>query len=482
MLGILLAIQEQIGKGKGDTVHVDLRLDTAERVIDLDDDVTDALAAASRLEQFRAQSYSHQREYAQWIAGAKRPETRQARVAKMLELLAEGKRLGGCWPPPGLRSSGALRDEVWRVDALWLVTTSTAQVAGLLRPPADVFFETTVELGPLTTRTQRELLRRRLDDPDSASSTEVISIAAESAGGQPRRLLEVARELAAEPTVGGARLNTGRGLKARTAALAKCSRPARMLAQELEALGWVSASDERLLSRMGWTRPRVVQVIAELEGGGLVEMREENTGRGRPRKLYRLTPAADFSRATHRRRTPGIAMTVKIWRSCTTAERSTRRPAPGAFRHPRAVRHDDRHARLRAGAGRSSAPDRTGDAGRNQRCGKIERHRGHPAPVGGGPGSAADPGRGGTPRGRRRSGRLRHLVQVVSRLVQLSQPDRGKQARRIEQETQPKFNLPRRAIIRARRQIDVDIPRGCLNRRCCAQQHADRNRRDRKLR
>jgi hypothetical protein len=194
----------------------------------------------------------------------------------------------------GAEVFGALRDELWRVDALWLVTTSTAQVAGLLRAPADVFFETRVQLDPLSDEDARELLRRRLDEPDSASSTQVVSIAAESAGGLPRRLLEVARELVAEPTVGGARLNTGRGLKARSAALAKMSRPARMLAQELEALGWVSASDERLLNRMGWTRPRVVQVIAELESGGLVEMREENTGRGRPRKLYRLVPAADF--------------------------------------------------------------------------------------------------------------------------------------------------------------------------------------------
>jgi predicted ArsR family transcriptional regulator len=70
-----------------------------------------------------------------------------------------------------------------------------------------------------------------------------------------------------------------------------------MLASELEALGWASASDERLLTRMGWTRPRVVQVVAELESRGLVQMREENTGRGRPRKLYRLTPAAEFTGA-----------------------------------------------------------------------------------------------------------------------------------------------------------------------------------------
>jgi hypothetical protein len=34
---------------------------------------------------------------------------------------------------------------------------------------------------------------------------------------------------------------------------------------------------------------------------------------------------------------------------------------------------------------------------------------------------------------------VRHLVQVVSRLVQLTEPDHGKRARRIESETQPKF-------------------------------------------
>src|SRR5450631_2879817 len=40
----------------------------------------------------------------------------------------------------GAEVFGALRDELWQVDARWLVTTSTAQAAGLLRPPADVFF------------------------------------------------------------------------------------------------------------------------------------------------------------------------------------------------------------------------------------------------------------------------------------------------------------------------------------------------------
>ena len=199
---------------------------------------------------------------------------------------------------------GALRDELWQVGVQWLVSTSTAQSASLVRAPADVFFETRIQLGPLGVEEATELLRRRLDDPDRAGSRaagggadqleDLIRTAVGSGRDTPRRLLEVVRELSAEPAVGGLGLTTVTGLRSRTAALERLGRPARMLAQELDALGWAGASDERLLARVGWTRPRVVQVIAELEREGLVQMREENTGRGRPRKLYRLTPAAEF--------------------------------------------------------------------------------------------------------------------------------------------------------------------------------------------
>ena len=220
---------------------------------------------------------------------------------------------------------GALRDELWELDARWLVTTSTAQVGGWVRPPAEVFFETRVDLGPLSEQDAAELLRRRIEpgdlggeaspaeliaavpqnaadpaadtvtDPAADAVTQtVIDTVTDAARETPRRLLELARELGAGSTVGGARLNALAGLEARAAAVAQLTRPARMLAQELEASGWSSASDERLLARVGWTRPRVIQVMAELEDRGLVDMREESTGRGRPRKLYRLKPPAEF--------------------------------------------------------------------------------------------------------------------------------------------------------------------------------------------
>ena len=53
----------------------------------------------------------------------------------------------------GFETFGAWRDELWQqLDALWLVTTSTAQVSGLVRAPADVFFETRLQLGALRRR------------------------------------------------------------------------------------------------------------------------------------------------------------------------------------------------------------------------------------------------------------------------------------------------------------------------------------------
>ena len=40
---------------------------------------------------FSSLSYSHKKKYVDWITEAKRPETRQAHIQKMLKLLAERK-------------------------------------------------------------------------------------------------------------------------------------------------------------------------------------------------------------------------------------------------------------------------------------------------------------------------------------------------------------------------------------------------------
>lgn len=202
----------------------------------------------------------------------------------------------------GAQLFGALRDEVWQLGALWLVTTTPAQALDLVRPPADVFFETRVTLDALDGPEVADLLRRRLDPGSAAASgepsidpAELVDAVLAGRPDTPRRALEAAREWVTNPGVGPSGLTVAQEHRARAEALENVSRPARMLAQELEAIGWAAASDERLLDRLGWTRTRVIQVLGELRDEGLVQMREERRGRGRPRKLFRVMPAAEFT-------------------------------------------------------------------------------------------------------------------------------------------------------------------------------------------
>jgi uncharacterized protein YdeI (YjbR/CyaY-like superfamily) len=51
------------------------------------------LAASSKARAaYEKLSYTHRREYAEWIAGAKRQETRERRAARALGMLEAGER------------------------------------------------------------------------------------------------------------------------------------------------------------------------------------------------------------------------------------------------------------------------------------------------------------------------------------------------------------------------------------------------------
>lgn len=84
-LGILKSIREQLGKGPGDTVTVTVARDEAERTVTVPDDLAAALDQAGVRDHFDALSYSHRREYVQWIEEAKRPDTRARRVAQTVD-------------------------------------------------------------------------------------------------------------------------------------------------------------------------------------------------------------------------------------------------------------------------------------------------------------------------------------------------------------------------------------------------------------
>lgn len=93
MLLIRKDVRERIGKQPGDTVSVTLREDTEERTVDVPEDLAAALAADDDAATFfNGLSYTHRREYVQWITEAKREQTRRDRVAKTLGMLQEGRR------------------------------------------------------------------------------------------------------------------------------------------------------------------------------------------------------------------------------------------------------------------------------------------------------------------------------------------------------------------------------------------------------
>lgn len=174
---------------------------------------------------------------------------------------------------------GTLRDEMWGVGMQWLVVVDDTQASVLLQPPADAFFEAVLHLRPMSASELERLVMVRLQDAGEVLDHDVLEGIAVSAGGSPRRMLSEVRQ---------ALLTGGRRRPAREKALAELGRPAHMLYAEITGAGRpVSASDEELQDRMGWTRSRLVQVLNDLEQAGLVVAATAQTGgAGRPRKMY----------------------------------------------------------------------------------------------------------------------------------------------------------------------------------------------------
>jgi hypothetical protein len=92
LLGLNRAVREEAGVDAGDTVDVELALDTAPRELELPAALTDALAADGEARAgFDGLAFSHRKEFARWINEAKREETRERRVAQALQMLREGR-------------------------------------------------------------------------------------------------------------------------------------------------------------------------------------------------------------------------------------------------------------------------------------------------------------------------------------------------------------------------------------------------------
>ena len=83
-------IREGAGLTAGETVQVEMTLDTEPRTVDVPADFQAALDAVPGLrEKFEKLAYSHRKEHVRAIEDAKTPETRARRIAKALEMLSK---------------------------------------------------------------------------------------------------------------------------------------------------------------------------------------------------------------------------------------------------------------------------------------------------------------------------------------------------------------------------------------------------------
>jgi len=85
------SLQLAAGIKAGDTVEWVVERDTEERTVEVPERLADEFKnnKAAR-EIWERLSYTHQREYAEWITGAKKDETRQRRIASAIEMLTSG--------------------------------------------------------------------------------------------------------------------------------------------------------------------------------------------------------------------------------------------------------------------------------------------------------------------------------------------------------------------------------------------------------
>lgn len=92
LLGLSREIRQGAGVEAGEVVEVALELDAEPRQVEVPAELAAALATDPQATAaFEAMAFTHRKEFARWVAEAKREETRQRRVQQALEMIRSGK-------------------------------------------------------------------------------------------------------------------------------------------------------------------------------------------------------------------------------------------------------------------------------------------------------------------------------------------------------------------------------------------------------
>lgn len=95
--GHMMAVNAEMRAGArckaGDTVSVVMELDEEKRTVEVPAYLKKIIKGDSKVREFWDKlSFTHQKEYVREIEGAKRPETRERRIAEMMDALRKGQR------------------------------------------------------------------------------------------------------------------------------------------------------------------------------------------------------------------------------------------------------------------------------------------------------------------------------------------------------------------------------------------------------
>ena len=93
ILGLTQEIRKQLEKTFGDEIVVSLIEDQEERIVEIANDIAVVFNENPDAKNlFDKMSYTHRKEYIRWIEEAKKPETRETRKIRMIEMILSGKK------------------------------------------------------------------------------------------------------------------------------------------------------------------------------------------------------------------------------------------------------------------------------------------------------------------------------------------------------------------------------------------------------
>jgi hypothetical protein len=92
LVGLSKEVRTAAGVQAGDTVSLELKLDSEPRTVEIPPALTKALEADPEAKAtFEGLAFTHRKEFARWIEEAKREETRARRVTQALDMIRTGR-------------------------------------------------------------------------------------------------------------------------------------------------------------------------------------------------------------------------------------------------------------------------------------------------------------------------------------------------------------------------------------------------------